>query len=221
MAIHSSILAWKIPWVEEPRPIVHGVAKESETTQQLNNNNLQLDMAIQRGSRRSLMHLFIVPLGGHVQRVQWHRKLSVLRKFLWGRLLKSSFAILYAFIDCVPTVFVKNRSLPHVMLGNMDSNRRSICNDFQDQENQGMLRHVELLRSRTGMLGGWAEKEECEYKISLCPLPLGAILLIWQEIPLRFPVQAGVPFRVWVALLWGQEGEQVKIGSNSEVTLTF
>ena len=30
--LHSSILAWKIPWVEEPRPIVHGVAKESDMT---------------------------------------------------------------------------------------------------------------------------------------------------------------------------------------------
>ena len=28
MAIHSSVLAWKIPWVEEPSPIVHGVGKE-------------------------------------------------------------------------------------------------------------------------------------------------------------------------------------------------
>ena len=28
MATHSSILAWKIPWTEEPgRAIVHGVAK--------------------------------------------------------------------------------------------------------------------------------------------------------------------------------------------------
>ena len=28
MAIHSSILAWKIPWTEEPgRPTVHRVAK--------------------------------------------------------------------------------------------------------------------------------------------------------------------------------------------------
>ena len=33
MAIHSSILAWKIPWTEEPgRVTVHGVAKESDTT---------------------------------------------------------------------------------------------------------------------------------------------------------------------------------------------
>ena len=27
MAIHSSILAWKIPWTEEPGRLVHGVAK--------------------------------------------------------------------------------------------------------------------------------------------------------------------------------------------------
>ena len=33
MATHSSILAWKIPWTEEPGG-VHGVA-ESETTKQL------------------------------------------------------------------------------------------------------------------------------------------------------------------------------------------
>ena len=34
MAIHSSILAWKIPWTEEPgRVTVHGVAKESDTTE--------------------------------------------------------------------------------------------------------------------------------------------------------------------------------------------
>ena len=27
MATHSSILAWKIPWTEEPRGLVHSVAK--------------------------------------------------------------------------------------------------------------------------------------------------------------------------------------------------
>ena len=27
MAIHSSILAWEIPWVEEPGAILHEVAK--------------------------------------------------------------------------------------------------------------------------------------------------------------------------------------------------
>ena len=39
-ATHSSILAWRIPRTEEPgRATVHGVAKESDMTQQLNNNN--------------------------------------------------------------------------------------------------------------------------------------------------------------------------------------
>ena len=42
MAIHSSILAWRTPWTEEPEGfIVHGVA-ESDTTERLNNNNKQL-----------------------------------------------------------------------------------------------------------------------------------------------------------------------------------
>ena len=27
MATHSSILAWKIPWMEEPGRLVHGVTK--------------------------------------------------------------------------------------------------------------------------------------------------------------------------------------------------
>ena len=27
MATHSSILAWEIPWTEEPRATVHGIAK--------------------------------------------------------------------------------------------------------------------------------------------------------------------------------------------------
>ena len=40
MATHCSILAWRIPWTEEPvGATVHRVAEESDTTQQLNNNN--------------------------------------------------------------------------------------------------------------------------------------------------------------------------------------
>ena len=35
MTIHSSILAWDIPWTEEPGRLVYGVAKESDTTEQL------------------------------------------------------------------------------------------------------------------------------------------------------------------------------------------
>ena len=33
MATHSGILAWKIPWTEEPRGLVHRVAKSWETTE--------------------------------------------------------------------------------------------------------------------------------------------------------------------------------------------
>ena len=33
MATHSSILAWGIPWIEEPGGLpIHGVTKESDTT---------------------------------------------------------------------------------------------------------------------------------------------------------------------------------------------
>ena len=33
MATHSSILAWEIPWTEEPDELtVHGIAKESDMT---------------------------------------------------------------------------------------------------------------------------------------------------------------------------------------------
>ena len=40
MAIHSSILAWRISWTQEPwQATVCGVAKESDTTEQLNNSN--------------------------------------------------------------------------------------------------------------------------------------------------------------------------------------
>ena len=33
MATHSSILAWKIPWTEEPRGLLSMGGKESDTTE--------------------------------------------------------------------------------------------------------------------------------------------------------------------------------------------
>ena len=39
MATHASILAWRIPWTEEPGATVHGVTTESDTTEGLNSNN--------------------------------------------------------------------------------------------------------------------------------------------------------------------------------------
>ena len=41
MTTHSSIFAWEIPWAEGAwQATVHGVAKELDTTYQLNNNKL-------------------------------------------------------------------------------------------------------------------------------------------------------------------------------------
>ena len=42
MGTHSSILAWEIPWTEEPRGIAHGVP-ELDTTERLNNNTVFLE----------------------------------------------------------------------------------------------------------------------------------------------------------------------------------
>ena len=40
MTIHSSILAWTIPWTEEPGGLhSSGGGKESDMTERLNNNN--------------------------------------------------------------------------------------------------------------------------------------------------------------------------------------
>ena len=41
MAVHSSILAWEIPWTEDLAGYSPGGHKESDTTLQLNNNNNQ------------------------------------------------------------------------------------------------------------------------------------------------------------------------------------
>ena len=38
MATHSSILAWRIPWKEEPGGIQYYEVAESDTTEQVNNN---------------------------------------------------------------------------------------------------------------------------------------------------------------------------------------
>ena len=40
MATHSSILAWEMPWTGEPGRLQSMGSQESDTTEQLNNNNL-------------------------------------------------------------------------------------------------------------------------------------------------------------------------------------
>ena len=42
MATHSSILAWDIPWTEEPDNLQPMGSEESDTTQRLNNNNRKI-----------------------------------------------------------------------------------------------------------------------------------------------------------------------------------
>ena len=49
MASHCSILAWRIPWTKEPGGLSLWGRKESDTTEQLNNN------------RKSKMDLFFTP----------------------------------------------------------------------------------------------------------------------------------------------------------------
>ena len=43
MATHSSILAWKTPWTEEPGRLQYMRSKESDTTEQLNRTTLKMD----------------------------------------------------------------------------------------------------------------------------------------------------------------------------------
>ena len=45
MATHSSVLAWEIPWTEEPGSVVHGVVKESNMTQRLNKKKKNCHLA--------------------------------------------------------------------------------------------------------------------------------------------------------------------------------
>ena len=42
MATHSSVLAWRILWTEEPGGLQSTGCKESDTTEQLNNNIVNL-----------------------------------------------------------------------------------------------------------------------------------------------------------------------------------
>ena len=44
VATHSSFLAWRSPWTEKPGGLVHGVAKESDTTEQLSTTSVVLEI---------------------------------------------------------------------------------------------------------------------------------------------------------------------------------
>ena len=55
MAIHSSILAGKIPWIEEPGGLQSIDGKELDTTYQVNNNN---PIPQPLGKHHSAFHLY-------------------------------------------------------------------------------------------------------------------------------------------------------------------
>ena len=44
MAIHSSILTWKIPWTEEPGGLQSMGSQESDTTQHIQGTNKYADL---------------------------------------------------------------------------------------------------------------------------------------------------------------------------------
>ena len=54
MVIHSSILAWKIPWTEEPGRLHPWRPKESDTTEQLNTYQKERNDRVQLSSAQSL-----------------------------------------------------------------------------------------------------------------------------------------------------------------------
>ena len=46
MATHSSILAWEIPWTEEPGRLQSFGSKESDMTEQLNNKAITMHLIL-------------------------------------------------------------------------------------------------------------------------------------------------------------------------------
>ena len=46
MTTHSSILAWRIPWTEEPGGLQSMGHKVSDLTEQLNNNNKHMKLQV-------------------------------------------------------------------------------------------------------------------------------------------------------------------------------
>ena len=50
MATHSSLLAWRIPWTEEPGRLQSMRSEESDTNEQLNSKNPQSSTVAARGS---------------------------------------------------------------------------------------------------------------------------------------------------------------------------
>ena len=60
MTTHSSIVAWRIPWIEEPGGLQSTGPQESDTTEQLKNSNKKLiDISFVKRVYR-LNHCFVI-----------------------------------------------------------------------------------------------------------------------------------------------------------------
>ena len=66
MATHCSILAWKIPWAEQPGRLQSMGLQESDTTEQLNHRHHAVDREVVFMSTKPQQHGFqqIWPLTG-------------------------------------------------------------------------------------------------------------------------------------------------------------
>ena len=61
MATHSSILAWEIPWTEEPLAIVHGVTKSRTWL-----SNWTMTTVLNKYSKSGHLNLFLISKGKHL-----------------------------------------------------------------------------------------------------------------------------------------------------------
>ena len=65
MATHSSILAWRIPWTEEPGRLQSMGSKESDTTQRLKHHHqtyISIQLKMERNDSYTILRMFIQSL---------------------------------------------------------------------------------------------------------------------------------------------------------------
>ena len=74
MATHSSILAWKIPWTEEPDRLQSMGSQESDTTQRLNHHHHHYYNTIQ-SSFTALKPLWVLPIYLHLPFNTWQPRM--------------------------------------------------------------------------------------------------------------------------------------------------
>ena len=81
MATHSSILAWEIPWTEEPGGLQCTGLKKSQTRFRLNNNSFLRAVATKYHKLGDLRQEYIVVEGGSPKSGYWPQSLC---RIQWG-----------------------------------------------------------------------------------------------------------------------------------------